>query len=156
MPLIEYKQFIQAPIEVCFDVARGFGNHSQTPLKARGKAVAGISNSLPGEGDWVSWECVHFGIKQRITSRIIFMEKPHSFVEKMVKGPFKSFIYIHQFIEEEKGTTMIDHIQYHLWLGPIGVLMDKWFLAKYIKKIIVTRSIDLKQIAEIKTNQTFD
>ncbi|MEC1523813.1 SRPBCC family protein [Neobacillus niacini] len=156
MPLLEHKQFIHAPIEVCFDVARGFGIHPQTPLKGTGKTVGGLTEGLPGEGDCVTWECVNFGIKQRITSRIIFMEKPHSFVEKMVKGPFKTFIYIHQFIEEEKGTTMIDHIQYHLWLGPIGVLMDKWFLAKYFKKIIVTRSIELKEAAEKKTNQTFD
>ena len=156
MPAIEHKQFIKAPIEVCFDLVRDVGVHKQTALKTRKKAVGGVTKGLLEEGDSVTWEAVHFGIKQRVTSRVIFMEKPHSFVEKMVKGAFRSFIYIHQFIEEEEGTMMVDLFQYKSRFGPIGILIDKLFLAKYMEKFIVTRAIELKKIAEIKTNQTFD
>jgi hypothetical protein len=44
MPLYEQKQFIKAPIEVCFDLARDVGVHTQTALKVNGKAVGGVIN----------------------------------------------------------------------------------------------------------------
>lgn len=148
MPVIEHKQLIKAPIEVCFNLARDVNVHTQTTLKTKERAVGGVTKGLLEEGDSVTWEAVHFGIKQRITSKVIFMEKPHSFVDVMVKGAFKSFIHIHQFIGEEEGTTMIDHFQYKSRFGPIGVLMDKLFLEKYMKRFIVTRAIELKKMAE--------
>jgi ligand-binding SRPBCC domain-containing protein len=148
MPVIEHKQFIQAPIEVCFNLARDVNVHTQTTLKTKERAVGGVTKGLLEEGDSVTWEAVHFGIKQRLTARIIFMEKPHSFVDVMVKGAFKSFIHIHQFSAEEKGTTMIDHFQYKSRFGPIGVLIDKLFLEKYMKRFIAIRAIELKKIAE--------
>lgn len=156
MPVIEHKQFIKAPIEVCFNLARDVNVHTQTTLKTKERAVGGVTKGLLEEGDSVTWEAVHFGIKQRLTSRVIFMEKPHSFVDVMVKGAFKSFIHIHQFVNEEEGTTMIDHFQYKSRFGPIGVLIDKLFLKKYMKRFIAMRATELKKIAEIKTNQTFD
>jgi ligand-binding SRPBCC domain-containing protein len=156
MPVIEHKQFIKAPMDVCFDLARDVDIHAQTTLKTKEKAVGGVTKGLLEEGDSVTWEAVHFGIKERLTSRVIFMEKPHRFVDVMVKGIFKSFIHIHQFMEEEEGTIMVDHFQYKSRFGPIGILIDKLFLEKYMKKYIVMRAIELKKIAEIKTNQTFD
>ncbi|PAE37958.1 SRPBCC family protein [Bacillus sp. 7884-1] len=156
MPVIEHKQFIKAPLEVCFNLARDVNVHTQTTLKTKERAVGGVTKGLLEEGDSVTWEAVHFGIKQRLTSRVIFMEKPHSFVDVMVKGAFKSFIHIHQFVNEEEGTTMIDHFQYKSRFGPIGVLIDKLFLEKYMKRFIAMRATELKKIAEIKTNQTFD
>jgi ligand-binding SRPBCC domain-containing protein len=156
MPLYEHKQFINAPIEVCFNVARDVGVHTQTALKTKGKAVGGVTNGLLKEADSVTWEFVHFGIKQKVTSRVIFMDKPYSFVVKMVRGPFRFFIYIHQFIEEEEGTAIIHHFQYKSRFSLIGVLLDKLFLAKHMENFIVTRACGLKKIAEIKTNQTFD
>ncbi|MEH7011344.1 SRPBCC family protein [Neobacillus niacini] len=156
MPVIEHKQLINAPIEVCFDLARDVGIHAQTTLKTKEKAVGGVTKGLLVEGDSVTWEAVHFGIKLRLTSRVIFMEEPHSFVDKMVKGAFRSFIHIHQFYAEEEGTSMVDQFQYKSRFGPIGVLIDKLFLEKYLKRYIVMRAIELKRIAEIKTNQTFD
>lgn len=156
MPVIEHKQFIKAPLEVCFNLARNVNVHTQTTLKTKERAVGGVTKGLLEEGDSVTWEAVHLGIKQRLTSRVIFMEKPHSFVDVMVTGAFKSFIHIHQFVNEEEGTTMIDHFQYKSRFGPIGVLIDKLFLEKYMKRFIAMRATELKKIAEIKTNQTFD
>ena len=148
MPVIEHKQFIKAPIEICFDLARDVEVHTQTTLKTKERAVRGVTAGLLQEGDSVTWEAVHFGIKQRLTAKVIFMEKPHSFVDVMVKGAFKSFIHIHQFMEEEGGTTMIDHFQYRSRFGPIGVLIDKLFLEKYMRKFIISRALVLKEIAE--------
>lgn len=156
MPLYEHKQFIKAPIEVCFDLARDVDVHTQSVLKAKSKTLGDVTNGLLEEADSVTLEFVHFGIKQKVTSRVIFLDKPHSFVVKMVKGPFRYFIYIHQFIEEDQGTTIIHHFQYKSRFSLIGVLIDKLYLGKHIEEFIVTRAKELKKLAEIKTNQTFD
>ncbi|MDM5329029.1 SRPBCC family protein [Neobacillus sp. CF12] len=156
MPVIEHKLLIKAPIEVCFDLARNVEVHTQINIGTKATAVGGMTEGLLEEGDSVTWEAVHFGIRRRLTSKVIFMDKPHSFVNVRIKGAFKSFIQIHQFIEKGKDTIMVDHFQYKSRFGPIGVLIDKLFFEKHMERLIARRAIEFKKIAEKKTNQTFD
>lgn len=127
MPVMEHNQFINAPIDLCFDLARNVDIHAQMTLKHKERAVGGIIKGLIKEGDTVTWESIHFGFRQRVTRRIIFMEKPHSFVEVMVKGRFKFYIHIHQFREKGGGTIMIDHFQYRSGLVPSGFCLINYF-----------------------------
>ncbi|MGG3450553.1 SRPBCC family protein [Domibacillus aminovorans] len=132
MPIIEHQQFIKAPIEVCFDLARNVDIHTQTTSKTKEKVVGGVTEGLLEKGDTVTWEAVHFGIKQRLTARVTEMEKPDKFIDIMVKGAFHSFVHTHEFIEEADGTIMI----------------DKLILEKYMRTFIVSRAKELKKIAE--------
>lgn len=149
MPIIEHQQFINAPVSVCFDLARNVDIHTKTTSSTKEKAVGGITNGLLEEGDSVTWEAVHFGIKQRLTAKVTYMEKPKMFVDIMVEGAFHSFIHTHQFIEASSGgTIMIDKFEYKSPFGPFGILADKLFLEKYMRNFIVSRSKELKVIAE--------
>lgn len=127
MPLIVYKIYIKAPIDKCLDLARDVEVHTKTTSKTNERAVGGTTSGLLELGDTVTWEAVHFGIKQRLTAQIIEMEKPNRFVDIMVKGAFHSFVHTHQFMEQGEGTIMIDQFQYKSPLGLIGVLADKLF-----------------------------
>jgi hypothetical protein len=93
MPIIKHKQFIQAPVDVCFDLARNVDIHIETTAKTKEKAVDGVTQGLLEIGDTVTWEATHFGIKQRLTAKIIHMEKLYVFVDIMVKGAFSSFTF---------------------------------------------------------------
>lgn len=148
MPLIEHHEFIKAPIERCFDLARDVEIHMRTTANTREKAVGGITTGLLQAGDIVTWEAVHLGIRQRLTAKVTVMNRPYSFEDIMVKGAFQSFHHVHEFIEQDDGTLMIDHFQYQSPLGPIGVLADKLFLESYMRKFIVNRAIALREIAE--------
>ena len=148
MPVIEYQQFIKAPVELCFDLARSVDIHTKTTANTKEMAVDGVTEGLLEEGDTVTWEAIHFGIKQRLKAKVTLMEKPNKFVDIMVKGAFHSFVHTHQFIEEQEGTIMIDTFQYKSPFGPIGVLADKLFLEKYMRAFIVSRAKALKKIAE--------
>ena len=148
MPVIEYQQFIKAPVELCFDLARSVDIHTQTTADTKEIAVDGVTEGLLEEGDTVTWEAIHFGIKQRLKAKVTLMEKPNKFVDIMVKGAFHSFVHTHQFIEEAGGTIMMDTFQYKSPFGPIGVLADKLFLERYMRAFIVTRAKALKKIAE--------
>ncbi|WP_047154059.1 SRPBCC family protein [Aneurinibacillus tyrosinisolvens] len=148
MPIIKHQQFIKAPIKICFDLARNVEIHTQTTSKTKERAVGGVTKGLLEEGDTVTWEAVHFGIKQKLTAKVTTMQKPYKFVDVMLKGAFHSFSHIHQFIEEGNGTIMIDTFQYKSPFGPIGVIADKLFLEKYMRDFIVSRAKELKNIAE--------
>ncbi|MCM3789327.1 SRPBCC family protein [Domibacillus indicus] len=148
MPIIEHHQFIKASIKVCFDLARNVDIHTQTTSKTKQRAISGVTEGLLENGDCVTWEAIHFGIKQRLTARIIEMEKPHKFVDIMVKGAFHSFVHTHEFFEKADGTLMIDKFQYKSPFGLIGVAADKLFLEKYMRAFIVSRAKALKRIAE--------
>jgi ligand-binding SRPBCC domain-containing protein len=148
MPIIEHHEFIKAPIERCFDFARDVEIHMQTTSNTREKAVGGVTTGLLQAGDVVTWEAVHFGIRQRLTAKVSVMNRPYRFEDIMIKGAFYSFHHIHEFIEQDNGTLMIDRFQYQSPLGPIGVIADKLFLESYMKKFIVNRAIALKEIVE--------
>ena len=148
MPIIKHKQLIKAPIEKCFDLARNVDIHMKTTSKTKEKAVGGVTTALMEEGDIVTFEAVHFGIKQRLTSKVVYMDRPNKFIDIMLKGAFKSFTHTHQFIEEKNGTLMIDVFEYSSPLGPLGVIADQLFLEKYMKEFISSRAKELKRIAE--------
>ncbi|UOQ46868.1 SRPBCC family protein [Gracilibacillus caseinilyticus] len=148
MPVIIHQQFIEASVERCFDLVRNVDIHTQTTLKTKERAVGGVTEGLLEQGDTVTWEAVHFGVKQRLTAKVTVMERPHQFVDVMVKGAFQSFTHTHEFIEKEDGTVMIDRFQYKSPIGFIGVLADKLFLEKYMRGFIVSRARALKKIAE--------
>jgi ligand-binding SRPBCC domain-containing protein len=148
MPVIQHKEYIQAPIEVCFDLARNVDIHTKTTQHTRERAVGGVTSGLMEHGDSVTWEAVHLGVKQRLTAKIIEMEKPHRFVDVMVNGAFHSFTHTHTFEESESRTVMTDHFDYKSPLGVIGKLADRLFLKKYMTDFLVKRAKALKEIAE--------
>ncbi|WP_226679959.1 SRPBCC family protein [Sutcliffiella horikoshii] len=148
MPLIEHRQFIKAPVEICFDLARNVDIHTQTTSKTKERAVAGVTEGLLEQGDFVTWEAIHFGIKQMLTAKVTLMEPPHKFVDVMVNGAFQSFTHTHQFFEADGGTIMVDNFQYKSPFGLIGVTADKLFLERYMRGFIISRAKELKRIAE--------
>ncbi|RBP86056.1 hypothetical protein DFO70_1344 [Cytobacillus firmus] len=70
MPVIEHQQLINAPVEVCFDLARNVDIHTQTTSKTKERAVSGVTEGLLEQGDTVTREAIHFGIKQRLTAAL--------------------------------------------------------------------------------------
>ncbi|SFL56044.1 Ligand-binding SRPBCC domain-containing protein [Gracilibacillus orientalis] len=148
MPIIKHHQFIEAPVEICFDLARNVDIHTKTTAKTKETAVDGVTHGLLEEGDTVTWEATHLGIKQRLIAKVTHMKKPIEFVDSMLKGSFHSFTHKHQFVEEKGGTMMIDTFEYKSPFGPIGLIADKLFLEKYMTSFIISRAKELKSFAE--------
>ncbi|KAA0944373.1 SRPBCC family protein [Sporosarcina sp. ANT_H38] len=148
MPIIEHQEFVQASVERCFDLARDVDVHTRTTEGTKEKAVGGITTGLLLAGDVVTWEAVHFGIRQRLTAKVTVMDRPYKFEDIMVKGAFHSFHHIHEFIEMDNGTLMIDRFQYTSPYGLIGVIADKLFLESYMRNFIMSRARALRHIAE--------
>ena len=54
-------------------------------------------------GEEVTWSAKHFGVRQRLTSRITAFERPRRFRDSLVRGAFARFDHDHIFEPTETG-----------------------------------------------------
>ena len=148
MPEIVLETEINAAPEVCFDLVRDANLHCETASETGEKIVGGTANGQIELGQTVTFDAVHFGIRQRLTAKVIEFDKPHRFVDEMTNGAFRSFKHIHEFIPTLNGTLLKDTL---IWISPLGFfgkIADKLFLENYMKNIVRRRTEQLKKIAE--------
>lgn len=145
--------FIYAPRDICFDVARDIDIHTQSTSHTDERAIAGVTSGLIGLNETVTWEAIHFGIKQKLTVRITEYDFPNRFVDEMEKGAFKRFYHVHEFVEKANGTLMVDTFDYTSPFGVIGKMVDQMFLERYMKEFLITRNRYIKTIAEEKVRE---
>ena len=148
MPIIRLETQIHAPVERCFDLARDLDLHRETMSHTGEKAVGGITSGLIGPGQAVTWEATHFGVRQRLTSRITDFDSPHRFVDEMTEGAFQSLHHLHEFEDTTSGTMMRDTMTYVSPLGPLGKIADALFLERYMRGLLTARNALLKAHAE--------
>jgi len=149
MPVIRMEVEIDAPQQICFNLARSIDSHMESTARTREKAIGGVTSGLIRLGESVTWEAVHFGVKQRLTAKITEMEEPWFFVDEMVQGAFKRFYHKHEFIPlGEKKTRMIDTFDYTSPLGVLGKLADVLILERYMRRFLLERNLYLKEKAE--------
>jgi ligand-binding SRPBCC domain-containing protein len=103
-------------------------------------------------GDTVTWEAIHFGVKQQLTSKITAYERPHRFTDEMVRGVFHAMKHTHEFLSREGGTLVIDTFLFRAPAGPLGWLAEVLVLTRYMKRLLLVRNRCLKQVAETETN----
>ncbi|MED4604110.1 SRPBCC family protein [Paenibacillus validus] len=148
MPVIRMELFIEAPPELCFDLARSIDVHMLSMSGSQERAIGGRTSGLIELGETVTWEAVHFGVRQQLTAKITEMDKPHRFVDEMVKGAFARFYHEHTFMPEAEGTRMTDTFDYTSPCGPLGWLADAWFLERYMRRLLAERNAVVKRLAE--------
>jgi ligand-binding SRPBCC domain-containing protein len=141
---------IHASVQTCFDLARSIDTHLQSTARTKEKVVAGRKSGLCELHDEMTWEAVHFGIRQRLSSRITRMEKPFFFEDTMLKGAFKSLRHEHYFEEKNGMTEMRDVFRYEVPYGIFGKFFNWLLLKKYLARFIAERNAVIKKLAEEK------
>ena len=155
MPRIECSILIHAPIEVVFDLARSIDLHQESTRQTGEKAVAGKTSGLIGLGEQVTWEATHFGIRQRLTSEIVQLQRPNQFRDSMVNGAFARFDHDHFFESADDGTRMTDVFDYTAPWGWAGRVADCLFLKRYLTRFLAKRNAVIKSVAESGNPQRF-
>lgn len=148
MPVIELFTKINAPIEICFDLARSIDLHRISTSHTSEEAISGVTSGLIGPNEYVTWRATHFGIKQTLTSKITSFERPYYFVDEQVQGAFKSIYHVHKFEAENGQVTMIDHFEYTSPFGIFGELFNQLILTSYLRKLLLKRNEIIKFYAE--------
>lgn len=152
MPEIILETQINAPAENCFDLMRDIRLHTETTAQTKEKAVAGVTSGKIGLGQTVTFESITFGIRQRLTVKVVEFERPRLFVDEMTEGVFKSFKHIHEFFPNENGVLMRDTLRWTAPLGILGKIADKLFLENHLRRLVTKRNLKLKEIAEAARN----
>jgi ligand-binding SRPBCC domain-containing protein len=148
MPTIVVETRIAAPIERCFDLARDVDTHVRTASATGERAVGAKASGLLDVGDVVTFEAVHFGLRQRLTSRIVELDRPTRFVDEWVTGAFASLRHVHEFLPEPGMVLMRDTRIWRSPLGPLGMIADAVFVTRHLHSFVMTKQAELKACAE--------
>lgn len=153
MAVVRIETRIDAPVGVCFDLARDIGFHTETLGSTGERAVAGRTSGLIGLGEWVTWEGRHLGVRQRFTAEVTAFDRPNYFRDVMTAGAFRSFAHDHRFEDRGGATVMTDVVEFRSPFGPVGWLVDRLFMAGYLRRLLGGRCRAIKARAEATTRQ---
>ena len=148
MTTIIVETRISAPIELCFDLARDVEAHLKSSASTGERAVGGKTSGLLELGDVVTFEAVHFGIRQRLTSKIVELDRPTRFVDEMLNGAFASLRHMHEFVVDGGSVLMRDTLTWTSPLGLLGIIADKLFVERHMRAFVVKKQSELKAHAE--------
>jgi ligand-binding SRPBCC domain-containing protein len=148
MPFIILETIIHAGIETCFDLSRSIDLHKISTCKTKETAVDGVTKGLISFNEFVTWEAVHFGIKQHLTSKITAYERPFHFCDEQIKGPFKKIKHDHFFAIKNNKVLMTDNFLFESPFGMAGHIFNKLILTRYLKKFLTERNQIIKFYAE--------
>src|SRR5262249_16366434 len=112
------------------------------------RAVAGRTTGLIDLGESVTWEARHLGVRQRLTVEVTAFDRPTYFRDVMTAGAFRSFAHDHRFEVRGGRTVMTDEVEFRSPLGPLGWLVDRFFMASYLRRLLEGRCQAIKREAE--------
>lgn len=147
----ELSTTIDAPVPSAFDASLDIDAHLASMESANEEAIGGVTTGRIGLGETVTWRARHFGIVWRMTSTISELDPPHCFVDEQVRGPFRRFRHVHRFEPRGAATVMRDEIEFDAPFGPLGVLVERLVLRRYLTRLIVERNRYLKTTLEARS-----
>jgi ligand-binding SRPBCC domain-containing protein len=148
MPKIELRTEINSTIEICFDLSRSIDLHKISTAKTNEDAIEGTTSGLINLNETVTWQATHFGIRQKLTSKITAFEKPYYFRDEQIKGAFQSIYHDHKFEQLENKILMTDIFEYESPFGIIGKMFNKFILTNYLRNLLIKRNNVIKEFAE--------
>jgi ligand-binding SRPBCC domain-containing protein len=150
MTRIVIETWIAAPPERVFDLARDVGAHAESSSFTHERIVPpGRTSGLLEAGDLITFEGVHFGLRQRITAKILEMDPPRIFVDELVRSAFKRLRHVHEFEPSNGGTLMRDTLEWTSPFGLLGRIADRVAVIRHMTWFVTTKQNALKRIAEV-------
>lgn len=150
------ERTIAAPVERVFALSLDVGVHVDSMAAHDERIADGVRAGRMAEGDTVTWDARHFGIRFRMTSLVFDVDAPHAFSDRQIRGPFAEFRHRHTFepvseTAEESGghaTLMRDEIVFRSPFGPIGRIVDALVMRRHLVRLIEQRNDTLAALAE--------
>src|ERR1700712_2328205 len=106
--VIEIETNINSDIETCFDLSRSIDLHKISTAVTNEKAIDGKTTGLINLNEFVTWQAKHFGITQKLTSKITAYDRPFHFRDEQIKGAFKYILHDHYFTNKGNNIVMKD------------------------------------------------
>jgi hypothetical protein len=136
---------LEAPIQLCFDLARRVDFHLYSATGSREQVPAGTTSGLLswGEVQWGGW---HIGLWPLMRVRITAFHPPTHFQDAMIRGPFRYFRHDHLFEQRGPTTAMLDGVKFNSFPG--HHMADWLIVGPHLRKFLAVRNQRLKTAAE--------
>ncbi len=148
MPVIDIVTPINAPPKICFQLALSVDLHTISTQRTKEEIVAGVKTGILKLGDSVTFRARHFGMWQKLTSKVTELDSPHYFCDEMQQGAFKWMRHEHFFDSHGSTTLMRDVFSFESPLGVLGKLADGLVLKRYLQRFLLERGKVVKRYAE--------
>jgi ligand-binding SRPBCC domain-containing protein len=107
-----------------------------------------ILTNLPIEikkGSLIDYRLKFYGIPIKWKTEITLWDPPSRFIDTQLKGPYRTWIHEHRFIDMNDCTKMIDSVTYQAPGGLFSSIIVKLFVKNSVNKIFDFRSRIIKQ-----------
>lgn len=144
--ILERKQIIQRPREEVFEFFADAGNLERiTPPELNFHIITPQPINIK-KGTLIDYQLKLRGIPIKWKTEITHWNPPSLFVDTALKSPYKQWIHLHTFEENENGgTIMRDIVRYRLPFEPIGDLAH-FYVKKELKYIFDYRYRVIEEI----------
>ncbi|HZW70213.1 MAG TPA: SRPBCC family protein [Hanamia sp.] len=142
------EQFLPVTISKAWDFFSSAENLPViTPPALNFKIVSDVKGKEIYDGMLIKYKVSPlFKIPLSWKSEIASVNKPYSFTDRQIKGPYQLWQHTHDFVEKNDGVLMKDTVQYGLPFGVLGELMHFFIVRKKLKDIFNYRKQILNQI----------
>lgn len=140
MATIYLETILNAPLEKCFNLSRSIDLHLKSTTKTREIVFEGKKSGLLEEGDEITWQATHFGIRQKLKIKMTKVEFPVYFSDEMLEGAFASMKHEHFFYDKGNYTLMVDVFKYEVPFSILGKLFDHLILKRYMTNFLLERN----------------
>ncbi|HEX3300651.1 MAG TPA: SRPBCC family protein [Actinomycetota bacterium] len=130
---------VEAQPDVVFDLSTDLDLHQASMHRSRERAVAGRTSGRIVLGEWVTWRARHLGVWWTMTSRIDSFDRPVSFSDTQVRGPFGTYRHGHHFTAVGHSTVMTDVVEVAAPLGLLGKPFEG-LVARYLTRLLIERN----------------
>ncbi|WP_235445098.1 SRPBCC family protein [Streptomyces sioyaensis] len=132
---------VAAPPDHVFAVCLDVQAHTRSMADSSERVVDGRRRGELSLGDTVTFQARHFGLTWRLKARITAYDRPRGFVDEQESGPFKRWRHAHHFEPDGAGgTVMRDVIDFASPGGPVGRIVDRVLLGRYMPHLIRVRN----------------
>lgn len=148
--LLERRQIIERPRAEVFDFFADAGNLEKiTPPELNFHIITALPIDIR-RGALIEYQLKLRGIPIKWKTEITQWNPPHDFVDTALKSPYRQWIHLHTFEENEKGeTVMQDRVRYRLPLEPLGDLAH-WYVKRELNYIFDYRYKVIEEIFQKK------
>jgi ligand-binding SRPBCC domain-containing protein len=137
--VLERTQVVPAPLEDAFAFFAEARNLERiTPVWLRFRILEAPDELRAGAR--LHYRLRLFAIPIHWRTEIVAWTPPRGFTDVQVRGPFRVWEHSHRLRPVPEGTEIYDHVRYRLFLGPVGALVRRLLVRRWLDAIFDYRA----------------